>query len=78
MSRAVQIWNKFRRQAPANTKEIIENQNIHLIKKVKQEFLNVVAQVADADASNYRTFRLKERLQEKFPELVFQISKERN
>ena len=59
-------------------KEIIENDNIYFMKKVKQEFVNVVKQVEDADASNYRTFRLKKRLQEKFPRLVFHIPKERN
>ena len=48
------------------------------MKKVKQEFVNVVAKVEDADASNYRTFRLKERLLEKFTQLVFHIPKERN
>ena len=59
-------------------KEIIENENIYFMKKVKQEFINVVARVEDADASNYRTFRLKERLQKRFPQLVFHVPKERN
>ena len=35
-------------------------------------------QVEGADASNYRRFRLKERLREKFPQLVFHTPKRRN
>ena len=47
------------------TEEIIENENIYVLKKVKQEFVNVIVQAEDADASNYLTFPWKERLQEK-------------
>ena len=58
--------------------KLIENENISFMRKVKQEFINVVAQVEDADASNYRTFRFKERLQERFPQLVLHVPKEQN
>ena len=57
-------------------KELNEYENIYSIRKVKQEFVNVFAQKEDAHASNYRTFCLKERLQERFPEWIFHVSKE--
>ena len=37
-----------------------------------------MARIENADASNYRTFRLKERLRERFPQLVFYTPTVRN
>ncbi|XP_028410493.1 uncharacterized protein LOC114533190 [Dendronephthya gigantea] len=45
--------------------------------KIKEEFVKTVAQVEDTDASHYRTYLLKKRLQVKFPELVFYLPKMR-
>ena len=57
---------------------IINNDEIYYMKKIKEEFVRTVKQVEGADASNYRRFRLKERLREKFPQLVFHTPKRRN
>jgi hypothetical protein len=39
--------------------------------KLKGEFLKRVKAIDNEDASNYETFRLKKRLQDRFPQLVF-------
>ena len=57
---------------------IINNDEIYYMKKIKEEFVRTVEQEEGLDTSNYRRFRLKERLQEKFPQLVFQTPKKRN
>ena len=46
--------------------------------KIKEEFVRTAKRVEGADASNYLRFRLKERLWEKFPQLVFHTPKRRN
>lgn len=57
---------------------IINNDEIHRMKKIEEEFVKTVEQVEGIDASNYRRFRLKERLLERFPQLVFHTPKKRN
>ena len=57
---------------------IVNNDEIYYMNKIKEEFVRTVKQVEGADASNYRRFRLKERLREKFPQLVFHTPKRRN
>ena len=46
--------------------------------KVRKNFVRTVEQVEGVDASNYKKCRLKERFQERFPNLVFHTPKERN
>ena len=48
------------------------------MKRLKEEFVKTVARVEIADASNYRTFCLKERLHERFPQLAFHTPTVRN
>ena len=45
---------------------------------LKAEFVKTVRQVENEDASGYRTFRLKERLKDRFPQLVFHTPKVRH
>lgn len=52
--------------------KIIEEENIVYMAKILQAFIETVSQVENEDASSYRASRLKQRLQERFPELVFQ------
>ena len=58
--------------------KIIEKEKIYYMKAIKEKFVQTVKQVEDCDASSYRTFRLKERLIEMFPQLVFHTPKKRN
>lgn len=58
--------------------QIIKEENIFYMKRLTKEFVKTVARVENADASNYRTFRLKERLRERFPQLVFHTPTVRN
>jgi hypothetical protein len=46
--------------------------------KLKDEFVKTVKNIEGEDATNYRTWRLKERLCERFPQLVFHTPKVRN
>ena len=58
--------------------QIINEESVFYIKRITKEFVKTVARVENADASNYRTFRLKERLRERFPQLVFHTPTVRN
>ena len=58
--------------------KIIDNEEIYYMKKVKEEFVRTVAAVENCDASNYKRFRLKKRLVERFPQLVFHQPNKRN
>ena len=58
--------------------QIIKEENIFYMKRLTKEFVKTVERVENADASNYRTFRLKERLRERFPQLVFHTPTVRN
>ena len=58
--------------------QIINEKSVFYIKRITKEFVKTVARVENADASNYRTFRLKERLRERFPQLVFHTPTVRN
>ena len=58
--------------------EIIDGHNIYYMSRLKDKFVKTVRDVENEDASNYRTYRLKERLQERFPQLVFHTPKVRN
>ena len=58
--------------------KIIDNEEIYYMQKVKEEFIRTVAAVENCDASNYKSFRLKNRLVERFPQLVFHRPNKRN
>ena len=58
--------------------KIIKDEGIFYMKKVKNAFVNIVARVEDVDATNYKTSRLKARMQERFPQLVFFTPHSRN
>ena len=58
--------------------KLIDNEEIYYMKKIEAEFVRTVATVENCDASGYRRFRLKERLIERFPQLVFHTPYERN
>ncbi len=58
--------------------EIIENEGIFFMNKIKDVFANIVKEEENVDASNYKTSRLKQRLQTKYPQLVFHATKRRN
>ncbi len=58
--------------------EIIENEGIFFMNKIKDVFVNIVKEEENVDASNYKTSRLKQRLQTKYPQLVFHATKRRN
>ena len=58
--------------------KLIDNEEIYYMKKIEEEFVRTVAAVENCDASSYRRFRLKERLLERFPQLVFHTPNERN
>lgn len=57
--------------------KIIKGQEIYDMTRVKEEFDKTVARVENLDASSYKTFRLKKRLKNTFPQLVFHRSKAR-
>ena len=57
---------------------LIVDLNIYYMKRLKDEFVKTVRRVENEDASNYRTFRLKERLRQRFPQLVFHTPRVRN
>lgn len=57
---------------------IIQEESIFYMTKVKEQFVKIVADVENADASNYKTSRLKQRMKERFPQLIFQAPKQRN
>lgn len=48
--------------------ELIEN---YYMTRLKKEFVMTVQKVDNEDASNFKTCRLKKRLEERFPQLVF-------
>ena len=50
--------------------KLIKQENIFYMKKLKKEFVKTVKRVQNENAASYRTFRLKERLHQKFPQLV--------
>ena len=58
--------------------KLIDNEEIYYMKKIEAEFVRTVATVENCDALGYRRFRLKERLIERFPQLVFHTPYERN
>ena len=57
---------------------MIENENIFYMRKLKEAFIKKVMEMQNEDASHYKTIRLKQRLQEKFPQLVFHKPKRYN
>lgn len=59
-------------------KRLLMNEEIFFMKRMKAEFVKTVSEIEGTDASNYRNFRLKERLRERFPQIVFFSPKERN
>jgi hypothetical protein len=46
---------------------IIDNYNIFFMNRLKNDFVKIVKDLENEDATNYRTFRLKARLQERLP-----------
>ena len=59
-------------------KEIIRNKQIRYLQDLLKKFVNIVEKIENVDASNYRSHKLKQRLQKKYPELVFCTPKVRN
>ena len=57
--------------------KIIDDEEILYVTKVQEKFVKIVAEVENEDASNYNTSRLKQRMQEHFPQLVIQTTKSR-
>ena len=57
---------------------MIENENIFYMRKLKEAFIKTVMEMQNEDASHYKTIRLKQRLLEKFPQLVFHKPKRYN
>jgi hypothetical protein len=51
--------------------EVVDGHNIVYMSRLKDEFLKRVRAIDKEDASNYKAFRLKKRLQDRFPQLVF-------
>ena len=58
--------------------QLVDCHNIFYMSKLKEEFVRTVKNIESEDATNYRTWRLKERLCERFPQLVFHTPKVRN
>ena len=56
---------------------MIEDENIFYMSKLKEVFIKTVMEMENEDASHYKTIRLKRRLQDKFPQLVFHKPKRR-
>lgn len=50
---------------------IIDDEEIFRMRRIKREFVKIVAEVENEDASDYKTIRLKERMLKVFPQLVF-------
>lgn len=59
-------------------KKIIEEKKIMHMATIFERFLNIVKEEENIDASSFRSFRLKERLQRNYPQLVFFIPRMRN
>ena len=57
-------------------REVIENQNIFYMTRLRV-FFKTVVEMENENASHYKTLRLKRRLQERFHELVFHKPKKR-
>ena len=51
--------------------KIIESHGVFYLNILKAKFVKIVREVENEDASSYRTSRLKKRLQERFPHLIF-------
>ena len=58
--------------------QVIDNHGIWCMSRLKTEFVNTVRKVENQDASRYETFRLRNRLKKRFPQLVFHTPKVRN
>lgn len=52
-------------------RKLISKQKIYYMKRIFNEFVKTVARVENCDASGYRVFRLKSRLKNRYPQLVF-------
>ena len=59
-------------------KEIIGNKQIRYLQDLLKKFVNIADKIENVDASNYRSNKLKQRLQKKYPELVFCTPKVRS
>ena len=51
--------------------EVVDGHNIVYMSKLREKFVKTVRTIDNGDASNYKAFRLKKKLQERFPQLVF-------
>ena len=79
----VQSDCKYQRSFSIFTEEfvmtkIIKGKKIYDMKRVKAEFDKTVARVENLDASSYKTYRLKRRLKNTFPQLVLHSPKARS
>ncbi len=59
-------------------KELIENKQIIYLQYLLKKFVNIAKTIENVDASKYRSTKLKQRLQKKFPALVFCTPKVRS
>ena len=57
---------------------LIEHNKIEYMAHLYVRFLQIVEEVEGADASNFRRFRLKERLKNSYPQLMFHTPRIRN
>ena len=51
--------------------EVVDGHNIVFMSQLRDKFVKIVQDTEMEDASNYKAFRLKKRLQNRFPRLVF-------
>lgn len=58
--------------------ELIKNKQITFMSHLYSKFVKIVQRVEGLDASDFRRFRLKERLTHSYPQLVFVTPKRRN
>ena len=56
---------------------MIKEESIYL-SKVKEQYIKIVADVESVATSNCKTRRLKHRVKERFPQLIFQAHKQCN
>ena len=58
--------------------QIINNKEIRYMKELLNKFIAMAMETDQVDASNYRAFKLKQRLKKRYPQLVFYTPRMRN
>ena len=59
-------------------KEVIVGKKVKYMKELIEKFITIAKNTENIDASNYRAFKLKQRLRKTYPQLVFCTPKTRN